>query len=146
MPQPTENPLIKARLTERRSPYNRVVALVLCWFLGVFGVHRFYTGKFLSGVLMLLTGGGFGIWWIYDFIILLLGRFKDSEGRVLGPPKMEYHQLPEPKMVRQQLPAPQEPEEPELAPLKEPDFDLDDEVMRDPLEDKFAELEKEFKS
>lgn len=141
--QPTENPLVKAHLIEQRSPYNRVVALALCWFLGIFGIHRFYVGKVATGVLMLLTGGGFGILWIIDFIVLLLGRFKDSEGRVLGPPQLAYAQLPAPAA---QLPEPSRLplHEPELAPLQDDGGDWDDEVMRDPLEDKFAELEKEL--
>ena len=63
----SDYPLVRAHTDEIRSPYNRVLALVLCWFLGLFGVHRFYVGKFFTGVLMLLTGGGFGIWWLIDF-------------------------------------------------------------------------------
>ena len=130
--------LVRARAIEQRSPYNRIVTIVLCWFFGLFGVHRFYVGKFGTGLLMLLTGGGFGIWWIVDFIILLLGRFKDSENRVLGPPQIEY--APPPAAPPRQLPA----YEPELAPVNDGGEDWDDEVMRDPLEDEFDRLEKEL--
>lgn len=142
-----DHSLVHAPPLEVRSPHNRIVALVLCWFLGVFGVHRFYVGKWMTGVLMLLTGGGFGIWWIIDFIILLLGRFHDVEGRVLGPPQLAQHpQLPPPavdhRQVRRQKPA----YEPELEPVRDPEPQFDDEVMRDPLEDKFAELEREMKA
>jgi len=52
----------------------------LCLFLGVFGVHRFYTGKIKSGVAQLLTFGGLGIWWFIDMVIILLGKFKDKNG------------------------------------------------------------------
>lgn len=63
------------------SPKNRTAVLLLCFFLGVFGVHRFYVGKFWTGVIQLLTGGGLGIWYIIDLIFIILGRFKDDEGR-----------------------------------------------------------------
>lgn len=36
---------------------------------------------------MLLTVGGLFVWWVIDAAILLAGRFKDSQGRVLGPPR-----------------------------------------------------------
>lgn len=36
------------------SPHSRVAALLLCWFLGVLGVHRFYLGKWFSGLVMLV--------------------------------------------------------------------------------------------
>jgi TM2 domain-containing membrane protein YozV len=55
--------------------------LILCGWLGILGVHRFYTGKIITGVLQLITAGGFGIWWIIDFVFIALSRFKDSAGR-----------------------------------------------------------------
>jgi TM2 domain-containing membrane protein YozV len=57
--------------------------LLLCWFLGLLGVHRFYTGHVGIGVAQLLTGGGCGIWMLIDFFIILVGNYKDAEGRVL---------------------------------------------------------------
>lgn len=63
------------------SSKSRLAALLLCWFLGVFGVHRFYVGKMWTGVFQLLTVGGFGIWWIIDLVLILLGAFTDAEGR-----------------------------------------------------------------
>ena len=57
-----------------------VPALLLCFFLGVFGAHRFYAGKKWTGVLQLLTLGGFGIWWLVDFILIATGHFRDAEG------------------------------------------------------------------
>ncbi|MGD8727913.1 MAG: TM2 domain-containing protein [Gemmatimonadales bacterium] len=54
--------------------------LLLCFFLGVFGAHRFYVGKVGTGILQLITIGGLGIWTVYDFIIIVVGAFTDSDG------------------------------------------------------------------
>ncbi|GIU53880.1 MULTISPECIES: TM2 domain-containing protein [Shewanella] len=60
-----------------------VPTLLLCFFLGSLGVHRFYTGKIGTGILMLLTLGGLGIWTLIDFIMIAVGSFKDSEGNAI---------------------------------------------------------------
>jgi hypothetical protein len=60
-----------------------LTALLLCFFLGVFGIHRFYTGHTAIGVVQLLTLGGCGIWALIDFIMIIVGSFKDSSGRLL---------------------------------------------------------------
>jgi len=57
-----------------------VPTLLLCFFLGVFGVHRFYVGKIGTGILMVLTLGGLGIWSLIDFIVIACGNFKDKNG------------------------------------------------------------------
>ena len=49
------------------GPYSYNVAWILLTFLGLFGIHRFYMGKWISGILYLLTGGLFLIGYIYDF-------------------------------------------------------------------------------
>lgn len=56
----------KADLRFRTGPYDYSVAWVLLTFLGVFGIHRFYLGKWFTGILYLLTGGLFLIGYIYD--------------------------------------------------------------------------------
>lgn len=61
-----------------------VPAILLCFFLGALGAHRFYVGKIGTGILMLLTLGGFGIWAIIDFIMIVIGNFTDKEGRALA--------------------------------------------------------------
>lgn len=61
-----------------------VAALVLNWFLGGLGVHRFYTGYVGIGIAQLLTLGGCGIWALIDLITICLGNFKDAEGRPLA--------------------------------------------------------------
>lgn len=60
-----------------------VVALLLCFFLGAFGFHRFYVGKVGTGILQLLTFGGLGLWALFDFIMIIVGKFKDSDGNIL---------------------------------------------------------------
>ena len=63
------------------SEFTRAVALPIGLLLGVFGAHRFYVGRVGSGVAMLCTLGGMGIWWLYDMILIVAGEFKDVEGR-----------------------------------------------------------------
>ena len=62
------------------SRKSRLVALLLCFFLGALGVHRFYVGKVGTGILMLLTLGGCGIWVIIDLILIVVGSFTDKAG------------------------------------------------------------------
>jgi len=57
------------------------VATLLCFFLGVLGIHRFYVGKIGTGILWLLTGGILGFGALVDFIMILVGAFRDKEGR-----------------------------------------------------------------
>ena len=52
------------------GPIDYSVAWILLTFLGFFGIHRFYMGKILTGILWLLTAGLFGIGWLYDFCTL----------------------------------------------------------------------------
>ena len=47
-----------------------IVALLLSIFLGCFGIDRFYMGYIWQGILKLITGGGFGIWWLIDLILI----------------------------------------------------------------------------
>ena len=59
-----------ARRADRRyvaGPIDYSLAWVLLTFLGVFGIHRFYLGKWGTGILYLVTLGLFGIGLIYDF-------------------------------------------------------------------------------
>ncbi|AQT44639.1 TM2 domain-containing protein [Bartonella apihabitans] len=75
------------------SKHSKVVMAIVCWFFGIFGVHRFMVGKIGTGVLMLLlTVTVIGsiisfIWSIIDFILILMGKFKDKDG---NPITSEY--------------------------------------------------------
>ena len=62
------------------SQKSFVTTLILCVLLGGLGVHRFYVGKIGTGILMLLTLGGLGIWALIDLIIIATQSFKDSNG------------------------------------------------------------------
>jgi len=62
------------------SSKSRTAALLLCFFLGYLGVHRFYVGKVGTGILWLLTVGLFGIGSLVDFIMIIVGAFKDKQG------------------------------------------------------------------
>lgn len=55
-------------------------AILLCFFIGVFGIHRFYIGKWPTAILYLFTGGLFGIGWLYDCIMLVCGYLRDGQG------------------------------------------------------------------
>lgn len=78
-----------ARSASRRyydGPYSYDLAWVLQTFLGVLGLHRMYIGKWGTGVLWLLTGGLFGVGYIYDYVTLneqvsLANQAASSAGR-----------------------------------------------------------------
>lgn len=57
-----------------------LVALLLCFFLGGIGIHRFYLGYTWQGVVQLLTLGGFGIWVLIDFIRIIIRDLQPKDG------------------------------------------------------------------
>lgn len=60
-----------------------LATLLLCALLGVFGAHRFYLGRVGTGLLMLFTFGGLGIWYLIDLIIVIVGSMRDSNGNLV---------------------------------------------------------------
>ncbi|SHM75300.1 TM2 domain-containing protein [Roseibium suaedae] len=62
------------------SNKSMVAAALLCFFLGTLGIHRFYVGKILTGILMIVTLGGLGIWTLIDLVMIIVGSFKDKNG------------------------------------------------------------------
>jgi TM2 domain-containing membrane protein YozV len=65
------------------SVKSRLVALLLCIFLGYLGIHRFYVGKTGTGIIWLITGGCFGIGYLVDLIMIIVGSFTDKSGAFL---------------------------------------------------------------
>ena len=60
-----------------------LIALILCILVGSLGVHRFYTGNIVTGVLMLITLGGCGVWTIIDLIMIAANTYRDGNGNTL---------------------------------------------------------------
>ena len=67
-------------LVSMHSEKRILPAFLLCFFLGIFGAHRFYAGKTGTGILQLVTLGGLGIWAFIDMIFIIVGGFRDGEG------------------------------------------------------------------
>jgi len=80
--------LPQANLAFRAGDKDPLIAFLLSWFIGGLGIHRFYMGtKPLTGVAYILTGGGCGIVWLVDTIMLLLGVLDDDISRYIDNPK-----------------------------------------------------------
>jgi len=66
------------------SEKSWMVVVLLSFFLGGLGADRFYVGKTGTGIAKLLTCGGLGIWALIDFIMALMGKYTDAEGKVVA--------------------------------------------------------------
>lgn len=60
-----------------------LTTLLLCFFLGGLGIHRFYTGHIATGIVQLLTAGCCGIWTLIDFILIIVGKFNSADDQPL---------------------------------------------------------------
>jgi TM2 domain-containing membrane protein YozV len=62
------------------SGKSQIVAALLCWLVGIIGVHRFYLGYTWQGVLQILTLGGLGLWTLIDLIRIIIGDLQPKNG------------------------------------------------------------------
>jgi TM2 domain-containing membrane protein YozV len=95
------------------SEKSRGVALALAAILGPFGAHRFYVGKTGTGILMLCTLGGAGLWYLYDLILVAGGSFRDAGGKLVsmwdpeqptsGPGELPHELLEELSALRSEV-------------------------------------------
>ena len=82
-PQYPVAPQYAAPAPVQLSPKSWLATLLLSIFLGELGIDRFYLGKVGTGILKLITLGGFGIWWIIDIILTIAGAATDKQGLVV---------------------------------------------------------------
>lgn len=74
-----------------RKHTNPIAELLLCIFLGYFGVHRFYVEKKTTGLIYLFTGGLFGFGWLVDIFVLVVRYLKShSESTQFKPAPTDY--------------------------------------------------------
>ena len=73
-------PTASDEIWEEASDRSRLIALLLCVFLGYLGAHRFYVGKIGTGILWLITGGLFGVGYVIDAVLIAAGSFRDHLG------------------------------------------------------------------
>ena len=74
----------KEKLLDSSTKTNSIdwlALFLLTFFNGVLGVHRFYVGKIGTGVLMLITLGGLGVWFLVDLLLVVTGQFTNKDGQ-----------------------------------------------------------------
>lgn len=74
---------IHATLQTKKFPRQRhfLAVFFISFMWGTFGADRMYLGKWGTGILKLVTFGGFGIWTIIDIIMIMSGSMRDKQGR-----------------------------------------------------------------
>jgi hypothetical protein len=65
--------------SEPKKVQSKMTMALVCWILGTWGVHRYMMG-YSNWWMMLLTGGGCGIWALIDLISILTGKMKMADG------------------------------------------------------------------
>lgn len=76
-------------MKEEESKKSWLLVLILCFFLGVFGIHNFYTKKIKIGIIQFITLGGLGIWALIDLIFIIQQKFKDKDGNIIREKESE---------------------------------------------------------
>lgn len=87
MDQYHPNQLHNFKSSSRVSECGRWMCILLCLVGSVAmlgGLHRFYTGRYFSGFLMLCTLGGLFVWSLIDFLFILFGAFKDGDEKYVS--------------------------------------------------------------
>lgn len=74
------NPQVQPKPAEK----SWLVTALLSFFVGFLGIHRFYTGYIVIGIVQLLTLGGCGLWALIDLICILANKFNDAKGQALA--------------------------------------------------------------
>ena len=70
---------VKRKAPRRKvSKHKKWNIFVLCLLLGIFGVHRFYLRKKITGFAYLFTFGLYGVGWVFDLVMIATGHFKDE--------------------------------------------------------------------
>lgn len=65
------------------SKKKNSTAMILCVLLGIFGAHRFYVGRWKTGILYMFTAGGLCVGLVLDIMAIALGVFEDKHGHFL---------------------------------------------------------------
>jgi len=86
---------------EAKSDKLVLPVFVLCLLFGWLGAHRFYVGKIGTGILMILTFGGFGIWVLIDLVVILCGEFTDKGGNKIRQWTGEQLSTDETRMIQE---------------------------------------------
>jgi hypothetical protein len=74
------NKVTSAKNEKQEGSKSWLVTVLLCFFLGAIGIHRFYLGYTTIGIIQLLTLGGLGLWTLIDFIRILIRDLQPKDG------------------------------------------------------------------